>query len=88
MQTPQTIAIIGIGAIGKGIAGSLFAGNDNVLLFDKDADKAQTLAAGLQLLYPTYAIEAIQCSMTGVWEADLIILDIPTAELQEVAAYI
>ena len=85
MQTPQTIAIIGIGAIGGGIAAGLFPGHDKVLLFDRDYEKARALVAALAIAHPHYNIEAIECAHTGVWEADIIILNTPCADMGEIA---
>jgi len=85
MQTPQTIALIGTRALGAGIAGGLVNERDKLLLFDCDAEKAGLLEAALLAAYPGCLVEAIKCSHTGVWEADIIILNASCAELQGLA---
>lgn len=85
MQTPQTIAILGMGATGSRIARCLSGTQDLVLLIDKEFSKAQALATELHSTDPTATFEEIACSYTGAWEADIILLDVPPEELAEVA---
>lgn len=87
MYTPQTIVIIGVGALGKGIAHAMAAGNDRVLLCD-DEMNTKNLVDELQQNNPYYDVEATNCSYDATWEADLIVLDLPCAALLEAAGRI
>jgi 8-hydroxy-5-deazaflavin:NADPH oxidoreductase len=88
MRTKRTIAIIGLGSIGKGLAAALSAGTDRVLLFDKKPQEATSLASALAQSHPAFDVEALTCSADACWEADFIILDVSPNELAEVGNYI
>jgi 8-hydroxy-5-deazaflavin:NADPH oxidoreductase len=88
MRTKQTIAIIGLGELGKRLATALAAGKDRVLLFDKDELEARSLAAHLKESQSNYDIEALTCSADACWEADVIILAVAKDEQALVARYV
>jgi len=88
MPAKRTIAIIGMGKTGVSIAFGLSGGNERVLLSDKNFNTAQLVVEQLQQADRFYDVEAIDCSYTAAWEADIIILTICTNELKGVADYI
>ncbi len=74
MQTPQTIAVIGAAAIGKGITRGLACGRDKIILCDTDFDAIQSFTKELQAQRPGCDVEALHCSYEATWEADIIVL--------------
>ena len=82
-----TIAIIGAsGNMGKGLSTALALKSDHrLLLADSDYDAVKALAAELKRTKPTADVEAIDCSSTASWEADIVIPAIPYAAQREVA---
>jgi 8-hydroxy-5-deazaflavin:NADPH oxidoreductase len=88
MRTKQTIAIIGLGELGKRLGTAFAVGKDRVLLFDKDELEARSLAAQLKESHANYDIEALTCSADACWEADVIILTVANEEQANVANYI
>ena len=78
MQTPQTIAVMGAAETGKFIVRGLSGGRDRVLLCDHNFPLAQGYALDLQQAFPAYDIEAVPCSYEATWEADIIILALPS----------
>lgn len=88
MRTKQTIAIIGLGSMGKGLATALARGTDRVLLFDRKEAEAAMFANQLAQVHPGYDVEAINCSANACWEADIIIPAIPYTAQAEVAGYV
>ena len=86
MHTPQTIVIIGAAETGKTIARGLSNGNDRVLLCDHDFHAAHSFTRDLQQAFPSYDIEAVDCSYEATWEGDIIVLALPSCpDRQEVA---
>jgi predicted dinucleotide-binding enzyme len=88
MHTKKTIAIIGMGEMGKTIAAALSKGNERVLLVDKNFEVAETVSADLLMANKRYDVEAVSCSHDAAWEADIIILAVACSELEVVANYI
>ncbi|RYY20804.1 MAG: NADP oxidoreductase [Sphingobacteriaceae bacterium] len=89
MKTKQTIAILGAtGNMGSGIAQTLSKGNNRLLLFAGQADKVETLVNQIRTENPSADVEALDCSTNASWEADVIILAVPYAAQQELAAKI
>ena len=82
----QTIAIVGA----EGKTGSVFAlgliqlNLYRVLLLSEDEGGLDNLSRQILLLSPGADIELISCLKDGCWEADLIIVDVPHASIQEV----
>ena len=86
MHTPQTIVIIGAGETAKGIVRGLAGGRDRVIFCEGNFDAARSFAKELQKQYPGYDVEALQCSYEATWEADIIILALPSCpDRQEIA---
>lgn len=83
----QTIAIVGA----EGKTGSVFAlgliqlNLYRLLLLSEDDGGLDNLSRQILLLNPGADIELISCLKDGCWEADLIIVDVPHAFIQEVA---
>jgi 8-hydroxy-5-deazaflavin:NADPH oxidoreductase len=88
MRTKQTVAIIGLGEMGRRLATALSEGKDRVLLFDKNHAAAQAYANELLQQKPSFDVEAIACSANACWEADIILLAVPHSEQNDVANYI
>jgi len=88
MSAQKTIAIIGMGKTGISIASGLSGGNEKVLLSDKNFDTAQSVAEQLQQADRFYDVEAMDCTYTAAWEADIIILTVCANEIKDVANYI
>ncbi|MDB5191732.1 MAG: oxidoreductase coenzyme F420-dependent [Segetibacter sp.] len=88
MRTKQTIAIIGLGDVGKGLATALAKGTDRVLLFDENAKEAENFTANLLKANPAYDVEFMICAANASWEADIIIPTVAQAELPKITAYI
>ena len=78
MHTPQTIVVIGAGEIGKGIVRGLSGGRDRVVFCDRDFDAATSFTEELQKQHSNGNVEALQCSYEATWEADIIILSLPS----------
>ncbi len=86
MRTKQTIAIIGAtGNMGKAIAKSISKGNYRLLLLSNHFKKTQILAEEICSVNPFADVEAVNCSVTAGWEADIIILAVPYAAEKEIA---
>lgn len=86
MQTKKTIAIIGAtGNMGSAIAKSLAKGNYRLLLFTENKNKLKELEKQIKSVYENADVEAIACSYTASWEADIIIAAIPFAAEKEIA---
>lgn len=78
MRTKQTIAVIGAtGSMGAAISKSLSKGNYRLLLSARNFGKIQDLVNEIYAINPLADMEAIDCSVNAVWEADMIILAIP-----------
>ena len=78
MHTPQTIVVIGTGKTGKGIIRGLSNGNDRVIFCDENFETARSFTNELQAANPYYDVEAVLCSYEATWEADIIILALPS----------
>lgn len=86
MQAKKTIAIIGAtGNMGSAIAKSLAKGNYRLLLFTENKNKLKELEKQIKSVYENADVEAIACSYTASWEADIIIAAIPYAAEKEIA---
>lgn len=83
----QTIAIVGAeGKTGSAFALGLVQLNlYRLLLLSEDESRLHKLSQQILLLSPGADIELISCLKDGCWEADLIIVDVPHASIQEVA---
>jgi NADPH-dependent F420 reductase len=82
----QSIAIIGsAGNMGSAIATQTAKGNYRLLLFDNSLQDVKALRERLLTSYPTADIEAMDCSHTAAWEADIIILAVPYGAEKEIA---
>jgi len=88
MPAKKTIAIIGMGKTGVSIASGLSGGNERVLLADKNFTTAQLIAEQLRQADRFYDVEAMDCTYTAAWEADIIILAVCANEMKAVANYI
>ncbi|RYY40488.1 MAG: NADP oxidoreductase [Chitinophagaceae bacterium] len=89
MNTKQTIAIIGAnGSMGSAISRNLAKGNNRLLLFANDKEKAEALAADIKNSNAASEVEALDCPANASWEADLIILAVPYAAEKEIAGTI
>ena len=85
----QTIAIIGAtGNMGSAISKSLSSGNNRLLLFAHDHDKVNEVVNDVQNGNTSAEVEALGCPTDASWEADIIILAVPYAAEQEIAAKI
>lgn len=80
-----TIAIIGLGRTGTGLATRLSQSPYRLLLFDTDVAKAQDLASQLNQEAILADIEALDCAREASWEADMIALAVPTSQVRAVA---
>jgi 8-hydroxy-5-deazaflavin:NADPH oxidoreductase len=82
-----TIAIIGAnGNMGKGLATALASKSAyRLLLADAGYAATDALAKDLRLSHPDTDVEALDCSATASWEADIVIPAIPYAAQKEVA---
>ncbi|WP_242917155.1 NADPH-dependent F420 reductase [Pontibacter liquoris] len=89
MKTTQTIAIIGAsGSMGAAISKSLAKGNYRLLLCANDRSKVEAVAGDIKSSLPAAAVEVVDCSKEASWEADIIVVAVPFAAEQEVAAKI
>src|SRR4051812_18070994 len=78
MKTKQTIAVIGAtGNMGSAISINLSSGNYRLLLCANDKGKVETLAKDIKSANVTADVEAVDCTVSASWEADVIILAVP-----------
>ncbi|MEO7120928.1 MAG: hypothetical protein ABIY62_07525 [Ginsengibacter sp.] len=68
----------------QSIIGNIAFANHRLLLVSKHENLSMQLEE-MQFLYPGVDVEIIECTKDGCWEADMIILDIPSLEQYEVA---
>lgn len=81
----QTIAVIGAaGTLGSAIAGSISGGKYRVLLFDSNVSALEDLKDTVSKKTLDAEVEIADCQQEACWEADIIILAVPYAELPEV----
>ena len=86
MITKQTITIVGAsGSTGTAISNSLSRGNYRLLLCGSDLAEVQKVAEAVKRHMAAAEVEALDCTLDACWEADIIILAVPFAEMQEVA---
>jgi 8-hydroxy-5-deazaflavin:NADPH oxidoreductase len=86
MNTKQTIVVIGAtGNMGAEVSKSLANGNYRLLLQANDPDELTALVQEIFTTNPNADVEAINCSVDGSWEADIIITDISASAEKEVA---
>lgn len=84
----NTIAIMGVkGKMGMAIAKRLAMGNHRLLLVEA-GDQSAMVSNYLKEISPGAEIEVVDCIKDGCWEADLIILDIPSSSEKMIAAKI
>ncbi len=89
MNTKQTIAVIGAECDkGMAIIKALSRGNYRFLLFSEEAGRLNDLMQSIQTVSPGLDIEELKCTTDACWEADIIFLAVPFAELEEVASNI
>lgn len=88
MHTKRTIALIGTGTSSKVLATALAKRNNRLLVFSRYFEEAENTVAGIKEQFAFSDIEAMPCSFTASWEADIIITAIPNAELKELEDYI
>lgn len=65
------------GNMGSAISKALVKGNNRLLLFSTEKEKAAVLADVIRQEQPTADVEAIGCQVDASWEADIIILAVP-----------
>lgn len=89
MSTKQTIAIIGAsGNMGSAISKSLSKGNNRLLLFANEKEKADALVQDIKSSSSAAEVETLECPADASWEADVIILAVPYQAEQEIATRI
>ncbi|RZK45678.1 MAG: NADP oxidoreductase [Pedobacter sp.] len=89
MKAKQTIAIIGApGNMGSAISKGLAKGNYRLLLCADDKSKSELLVNEIKSVNPSADVEAIDCSVSASWEADIIIAAVPYAAEKDVASRI
>ncbi|HEX8656522.1 MAG TPA: hypothetical protein VF690_03265 [Hymenobacter sp.] len=75
-----TVAILGAASpTGQALATGLVSRPFALRLHDQDEGAAERLAQQLKQLAPLADVEAMACSATASWEADLVILALPLA---------
>ncbi|MDF3077882.1 MAG: oxidoreductase coenzyme F420-dependent [Sphingobacteriaceae bacterium] len=86
MNTKQTIAVIGAtGNMGSNIAKNLSRGNNRVLLFGNEKEKAEAVLNDIKNSNSSADVEALECPADASWEADIIILAVPYQAEREIA---
>jgi NADPH-dependent F420 reductase len=81
----QTVAIIGAGSMGSGLARTLAKAGHRILLAGPTRSKLDDLSASIMAATPNADIEILDCSHEASWEADVIIPAVPYAAQKEVA---
>src|SRR5690625_567622 len=83
--TRQTIAIIeSRSTIGAAIARGVSTGNYRILLVNPDK-KNERLVDELRSTHPEADVEMLDCSHTGCWEADTIVVSVPADEWEGIS---
>ncbi|SFH08588.1 NADPH-dependent F420 reductase [Pontibacter chinhatensis] len=86
MITKQTITIVGAsGSMGTAISSSLSRGNYRLLLCGSELAEVQKVVDAVKYSIAAAEVEALDCTLDACWEADIIVLAVPFAEMQEVA---
>jgi hypothetical protein len=81
-----TVAILGASSrMGEAWATGLVSSACSLRLYDQQEAGAQLLAWKLKQLTPLADVEALSCSATASWEADLVILAMPLAAQADAA---
>lgn len=89
MSAKQTIAIIGAsGNMGSALSKSLAKGNYRLLLISNDWPRAQALVNDINRTNTSADVEALECAVQAVWEADIVIAAVPFGAEKEMAAKI
>jgi predicted dinucleotide-binding enzyme len=89
MAAKKTIAIVGAtGKTGAAISRKLVSVGNRVLLIAKNKSKLDILEEDIKRDSAAAEVEVIECLKDGCWEADIIILAIPSSAEKEVAANI
>lgn len=77
MNTTKKVAVIGLGSIGKVVAGNLVKGNRPVIIATRNLKDAKSLAAKLgSLATATETVDAIK-------QADIVVLSVPFSTIQQ-----
>lgn len=71
--------------MGTAISSSLSRGNYRLLLCGSELAEAQKVVDAVKRHIAAAEVEALDCTLDACWEADIIILAVPFAEMQEVA---
>ena len=75
-----TVAILGAASpMGQALARRLVSGSCSLRLYDQDVASTEQLVSKLKRLAPLADVEAMTCSATASWEADLALLAMPLA---------
>jgi predicted dinucleotide-binding enzyme len=86
MSTKQTIAVIGAsGKIGAAICKKLATGNNRLLLFANEKEKVKTLANEITTGTESAEVEVLECPTDASWEADVIVLAVPSESEKEIS---
>lgn len=89
MHTKQTIAIIGAsGNMGRVLSIGLAKGHYRLLLLDSSLEQGKALREEIVNAREDADVEVIDCYVEACWEADIILIAIPTCREQEVAGKI
>ena len=82
----NTIAIIGVkGKMGMAIAKRLATGNHRLLFVKEERDQSAMVSNYLKETAPDAEIDVVECVRDSCWEADLIILDVPSSSEKMIA---
>ena len=71
--------------MGTAISSSLSRGNYRLLLCGSELAEVQKVVDAVKRHIAAAEVEALDCTLDACWEADIIILAVPFAEVQEVA---
>jgi predicted dinucleotide-binding enzyme len=86
MSTKQTIAVIGAsGKMGAAICKKLATGNNRLLLFANEKEKVKTLANEITTGTESAEVEVLECPTDASWEADVIVLAVPSESEKEIS---
>lgn len=81
----QTIAIIGAGGMGSGLARTLAKAGHRILIAGPTRSKLDELYTSITTSTPHADIDILDCAYEASWEADVIIPAVPYAAQREVA---
>jgi len=89
MAVKKTIAIIGAAGIeGTAIANQLAFSHYRLLLIAPDAEQVSSLSKTISEINLAAETDTIECVKDGCWEADIIILAVPSQEEKNIAEMI